>query len=220
MPERLATLMIAATFVGLVLGTCAGCVGARVRMSTTEPQQRDRAVRVQVWCGEMTHSGSGVIVDNTRVMTAAHVGGCLGGTILVTRSNGKQHRMRLEAFAARADLARLVIADGTTFDLPRLRIAGVWPGERVCIIAAAPERVMSCGVVDKITDEPEHLPDAVLPPGMIYHDAVTIPGNSGSALYDSRGRLVGIVVRMRGEVKEPLGGIATELASRRFMVYP
>lgn len=204
-------------FLALCGVTCAGCLtaaqGTALMLSAGRPlpERGDRVVLVAAQCGPTPHGGSGVIVGPALVLTAAHVVPCADPVVTVTTIDHREIRMQLRLRVMPDDVAQLVPINGAPFgDGMVPAVATPRLGDRVCAFVANPERTVSCGKISKLTDDPDG----------IEHGAVTIPGNSGSPVYDTLGRLVGIITRMRGTVDRPLGGRATPLASRIYLVQP
>jgi hypothetical protein len=72
-----------------------------------------------------------------------------------------------------------------TFDPTYPIVHGPTPeyGARVCSTTAYPQFLRMCGDVQMPAD----------PPGDLSHTIVTEGGNSGSGVYDAKGRLIGII---------------------------
>ena len=128
--------------------------------------------------------GAGVIISDNRILTAAHVVECpLTPSVHVTLANGRRVRMMVElddkTFGHGQDIARLKIPSQETFDLgiapPSLVLSITDSDEEWCAWTAHGE---ACGeVIDSKS-----------------FTGVTKSGDSGAAVYDSQGRLVGLVV--------------------------
>ena len=105
--------------------------------------------------------------------------------------------MRVARINRDVDIARLEIdVLDPPFNPPRLtigdaqklvtRTATVEPGDSVCSAVANPERRVQCG---EVVEPLEH--------GAAFHDTgISVPGNSGSGVFDVDGNLVGIVTHM------------------------
>ncbi len=179
----------------------------------------DAAVEITALCllpdgRQVAWFGSGVIVDATHILTAGHVAETEGLSCVFTAelSNGKTHLVRpLHVLASsETDLASMeIVSFVETFPAQPVRYGPVpAPGEKVCTATAYPRREYKCGQVMRSKGSQ---------PGDIRIDFVVEPGNSGSALYNERGELVGIVVhtyRNRGNGQYITGG-ATSLAGHR-----
>lgn len=161
-------------------------------------EEYDAAVKIEAHCvkeDKGTFStvgwyGSGVIVDSRRLLTAAHVTDDEGMfcSFVTTDSAGKARlAFPLRAVAAN-DLASMELAPDEPDFAPVHVTFGGKPmlGSTVCTSSAFPRVARKCGEVQPYTD----------PPGDLVMGIVVEPGNSGSALYDEYGRLVGIVTHL------------------------
>lgn len=172
--------------------------------------QRGRAVQIGVRCGltnPKDYTGTGVIMDNQHVMTAYHVIDCDGPYIVGVKVKGSWKRAWTSRIAPEVDLAVLRL-DEPLEDAPAVnftRPPGV--GGRVCIATASPYPTRRCGQVESLDD------------GRVRHSIVVEPGNSGSGMYDRRGRLVGIVTHLRTCAGLQIcGGVSTELWVNKWIV--
>lgn len=173
----------------------------------------DAAVEITVSCitptGIVHWSGSGVIVDEARILTAGHVAEvnprdtC---AFLVEDTAGKLYLMHplVVLSSDTTDLATLETLSPTAkFKAPPVHYGAVPRlGDVVCSATAFPRREYKCGSV--------MMPSK--PPGDIRINLVVEPGNSGSALYNARGELVGIVVHTypnRGNGQYITGGASS-----------
>lgn len=215
-------------FLGAVLGTCMACAHSPGHRSPDlapdvyAAQEAARAVEVQTLCPPrvgIPHayvlSGSGVIIGARRVLTANHVASCapdgkegipdsvaVGLGYLVTTASGQAILADLSFANASRDIAELKLHDDAA--APPVAIAKIEEGNAVCVAAARPARTRTCGAVFKV--------DLAHPDRSIGHYADTIPGNSGSGVYDARGRLVGIATRCNSVgCSPPNGGHASAL---------
>lgn len=152
----------------------------------------ESAVRITTTCIAPDGSGgmwlgSGVIVNDHTVLTAAHIAEDPPGTACirtVQMVNGKKYLVVPSKTLPERDLASLETVLETFF--PTYPITyGPAPayGERVCSMTAYPMFLWRCGDAQTEAD----------PPGDRSHTIVTEGGNSGSGVYDSLGRLVGII---------------------------
>lgn len=209
-------MMFAAVLIVMSVATCLGCVRHRMfsehkfaaaSVVTTEAQQRARAVQVISVCGEERHVGSGVVVGPRTVLTAAHVAACVKGDITLTTAPGREYHAAAELVDTQADIARLALVGIERFAELPLEVGRVGLAQRVCIAPAEPARVTSCGTV--------MISPYVWRPQSTNHNAMTLPGNSGSGVYDGLGRLVGIVTHARHDGS---GGLFTDVGSRRWLL--
>jgi hypothetical protein len=155
-------------------------------------------VLIATVCPEGTYAGTGAVVSNDEVLTARHMVECediaksTPWKIVAYVRGSHPVPMAIEFVASDRDAARLVTAPDA-FAAP---VAGVEvgprpkPGDVVCWRHAWPSLGERCGVVDVVTDKEFHV--AKEPDGA---GAPAEPGNSGSAVYDAQGRIVGVAVR-------------------------
>lgn len=187
----------------VVLGGCSHGLQVRHR----NPDQRaTMAVHIRTFClladpfdiGAVAYEGgygSGVMIDNTHVLTANHVVDCpTRPMITVSTWDGREYSMFIEKQWGHNDVARLVIAKkgerfysdrrGGDIAPPYLALPPMM-GEPVCSFTAHPKKGVNCGPLVKDTDEAN---------GDLYIEGMAWRGNSGSGVYDAEGRLVGILV--------------------------
>jgi serine protease Do len=144
---------------------------------------------------EVAGKGSGVIISSDGyVVTNNHVvriGREVAREITVTLADGRRFRASVLGTDSQNDIALLKInarnlPAATLGDSDQLRV-GDW------VIAVGNPfglgNTVTAGIVSAINRQVE---DARLPSGLIQTDAAINQGNSGGALADSRGRLVGI----------------------------
>jgi S1-C subfamily serine protease len=180
-----------------------GCLypSAGVPNNAAVRAQYDAAVSIEVTCavqgdGEVTvlsWYGSGVIVAPDRVLTAEHVVSGERKTLVceyqVTDAAGAVRKMHAGTRVEGNDLASLVLEKTSPpFTLIRYPQFGRKPtvGMKVCAATGMPHRTHRCGEVQPYAE----------PPGDIAFDVIVVPGNSGSALYDQDGNVVGIVTHL------------------------
>lgn len=227
---QLAWMVVVACLATYLLG-CARRVGP-VR---TPDQQAAAAVEVRVVCarsevdvtdGSVTasfvpHKGSGVVVSSTEVLTAAHVAAChdprRGADAFVAGvvkfADGTSRAAELLSYDNERDIARLNVTG------PPLRVAPIgyarptkWA--HACVVSAVPERARRCGQVNEIADRWRE--QAIIDGHMLTE---VYAGNSGSGVYDARGRLIGLATNGRSCVRDPSkscgGGFTTTWRVRR-----
>jgi S1-C subfamily serine protease len=152
----------------------------------------DQTVLITATCvgpdgsGSIWH-GSGVIVDNQTVITAAHVARDPDGMVCIRKvemANDHTYVVMPGVILPDRDLATLKLLLNE-FDPTYPVLYGPAPmfGDRICSMTAYPMWLYRCGEAQK----------AATPPGDRMHTIVVEGGNSGSGVYDMRGRLVGII---------------------------
>jgi S1-C subfamily serine protease len=132
------------------------------------------------------HIGSGVVLDERHVLTAAHVVRCptIPGVMLTTFDGRHiQAVVTHEDQAADVAVLELATADRLHLDVAPPARARVAIGDAVCAETSDPARQTYCGVVEYVGDD-------------VARAAFTaIRGNSGAPVYDAQGRLVGLVTK-------------------------
>lgn len=157
--------------------------------------QWDATVAISAQCGDGLHwyTGSGVIVSDDVVLTARHVVAdhyqdngawvnCPNLQITVREIDGTMHDATVEAEAS-SDIARLRIVEKFT-DPPAVLGPRPLLGENVCMVALRPEPWRRCGETQPTTDS------------LIRVNFQVVHGNSGAGVYDTDGRLIGIIVTL------------------------
>lgn len=140
------------------------------------------------------------------MLTANHVTSKCN--LLVVTAQGKPRIATVVRSSKKHDVSLLRVPN-TNYLRPRA-ITAPPPevGQWVCLVPAVPRPDRRCG---RRVHDPER----------IRHTAITQPGNSGSGVYDDRGRLIGIVTHLtkctNGQI---CGGIATSLHSRLWLLTP
>lgn len=181
--------LLAGLLVLLLAAYATSCAHAQAA-GRTPAEGFEAAVRIEAVCVAVDGSGtifggSGTVVNETTVLTAGHVATDPAGMTCVraiTTSDGKRRLALRGTIDTALDLATLhtltpMKATPVTF--------GPMPeyGDRLCAQTAAPMWLRRCGESQYLTT----------PPGDLVHTIVVEGGNSGSGVYDSRGRLVGVI---------------------------
>lgn len=214
---HLATLLVAIFATALLISTCASC-GAWQR-GRSPHQMHDATATIKTTCATGVGFGSGVVIAPNRVLTAAHVVRCrvmpelnvtYDASAVVLDAGSGEVVARVVRYDEGADIAVLE-ADVSRFYSPTP--IGPVPniGDQVCASTGSmPYYALKCGIVQ---------PRYTSTDGDINFFTPIEPGNSGSGVYDYRGRLVGIVTRYgkcsNGQICR---GRATSLASWRAWV--
>jgi S1-C subfamily serine protease len=181
-------LWLAVTLQVLSLALVSGCCSRPAVQVPRGPAvtQQELAVEITRACatssGVAVGFGSGALISESGVLTAGHVVFCPGvSTIVVTRP-GAMHVAQVHSLDLEGDMAILVLDS----KVPGVPVAKIGPRpkvrDRVCVATARPERARPCGMITGY--------DTL--PGDVRHTARTVKGNSGSGVYDLKGRLVGI----------------------------
>ena len=199
-----AALAILATM--FLFGSCAsppapGVVPApRGYASEIDRLEYEASVRLMVVCPDMSpRAGSGIAVSARHVITARHVIDCDGEgprQILARLAGGSSVLAGVErVLVGPAADAALLVAEG--FAAPFRGAVGVLEldapriGARVCVIAGGSspsQSLRECGYVAGVWES------------LIAISTRIVPGNSGAAAWDDRGRAIGIVTS--GEWRE------------------
>lgn len=140
--------------------------------------------------------GSGVIIDSRGyVLTNEHVAGA-AQDLIVTMHNGRNAPARYIAGDALADLALIKVERDWRFErLPWGESAKLEIGDEVAVIGSPLGNLrnsVTTGIISGL-DRRVYLEEDESVSGLIQTDAAINRGNSGGALIDERGRLVGIV---------------------------
>lgn len=188
-----AMMVIGGIAVWVALVTACGAAAPRYESpyELHSEKQRAAAVAIHVQClspaGIRGWTGSGVITGKHTIVTAHHIVACNGLIAMYVRTLdgallGAQAYVEIEEY----DIAKITTEEVLpyfTFKIgPKPRV-----GATVCSESARPTRARKCG---KVTESLSVANSRDL--GLSLH---VEGGNSGSGLYDSEGRLVGIVTR-------------------------
>ena len=179
---------------------------------TRQPDsQSASAVRIEMTCdpfedGGKLSVGSGVMVSEWQVLTALHVVDCQSAIadIHVTTTAGRRYRFSPErewvitSLAQRDGVARIQMASGDSlrprFPPPTVRETLVTFYEPLYIQTAEPTHE------EKIAEATGWEYGGASYGGTTFtYKAPTVPGNSGSGIYDIDGQLVGVHLGTKGE---------------------
>lgn len=172
--------------------------------------QMRAAVRVWMACDSAQKGGSGVVIARDRVVTAWHVVECFGSNMVYVHFvGGRVVRADVVSIDLMGDVALLKLRAPMN-----AKPAEIAPpprvGERLCMATGSPTRRHACGKVLKLNKW--RMRD-------VEYDIPTIPGNSGSGIYDEHGRLVAIATHLercaRGRI---CGGHGSPLWESRWML--
>lgn len=192
-----------------ILAACAGRPPSGAVDTQLSEVQRAATVALHVTCinGPQVEEwrGSGVIVGEFDILTAAHVTSCPGLVIIDVETLGHDVMFALVVWEIEEyDIAK--IRTGESLPPARFTLAPAPPVDAVvCTESAVPLRSRACGLVH---DDDSWSRD---PGGDVMHDAITVPGNSGSGAFDSQGRLVGIVTLSLTKGRRYMGGAISSL---------
>jgi S1-C subfamily serine protease len=194
--------------IAALLVSCGPRAGVKTPLIPSEVQ-RHATVAIYVTCVDIggnlfSKGGSGVITGKHTILTANHVVECSGmSAIFVETLGGALFEMQVVVQMDEYDLAKLVSEETLPWQVLRIG-PQPQPGDVVCHESAIPTRARKCGTVRHVSEEPSNRD--------IRHTAQSESGNSGSGMFDSRGRLIGIVTMKR--MDKP-GGSAASLWNHR-----
>lgn len=175
----------------LVIGSCASCFNQGISKTYVDFSsfvQYESSVRIGVLCeGQFIGAGSGFIVGPRKIITAAHMLACDDAVFLIKYRHGNEIK---ETYAIKDTVDDYIDAMSlmTWNELPiKARVSREKPlvGDVVCSIGGGSIEVgwiKKCGYVAYFDEE------------SIISSLPTVPGNSGSPLYDKHGYVVGMVV--------------------------
>lgn len=193
--------------IGIVVFGCASkhvepVTGLGATIGATD--QAQRAVRIEIECGwkGSPPSGSGVIIDPYRILTAFHVPQvCEEGMLSAILADGS--RVDLERHAALPSHDLAMLSSAIPMIAPQATTGRTRKGDTVCISPGTPSRDRQCGKVLIVFNRPGQL--------NLYHTVNTIKGNSGAGIYNAAGLLVGIATHSAHKGSVPMGGGGTAL---------
>lgn len=204
----------------LLLTACSSCATFAPSHSMSRIQQYNAMVLVRTTCSDgRVGQGSGMLVSEDRVLTALHVVQCeiVPGVPIYLPAN------RIEVLATAKDVADAdVELEISKQDVARLRLktsnlakfaapVSIAPppvvGSKVCVVSAVPRATYRCG------EAQEQIP------GRVVFSIFTEHGNSGSPVFDERGRLVGILTNLIACEKDiPCAGYGTSVIGYPWLV--
>ena len=160
----------------------AACCGGAQKPPAPEPVKDDeRAVLIHHWCGDSEWLGTGYIMDDQSIATAAHVVTCQGAPADKVQIDFRGLHLTPEEVVALPEIDVAALRFGS--DYPPVTLGVAEPGEQVCYFPAAPTRGQKCGFVITV--------DGGLG-GLMFFPAAE-HGNSGSVLFNQKGEAVGIL---------------------------
>lgn len=153
------------------------------------------AAEVHAVCSNHTKgTGSGVFVGGDVLLTAWHVIDCGTGHVLNVTVKTSTSQVFLADVVHEwryRDVAKLRVYGYVARDDP-VAFAAVSVGDRLCSASISPYLRSVCGPVDEMHDTV--CPDSKWCHNASYmSDGQVIPGNSGSAVYNTNGELVGLI---------------------------
>lgn len=165
---------------------------SEVAIARSTLQQRDTAAFIDVVCvpghPESRQVGSGAIVSPTQVLTAKHVITCKGDAVGIINVviGGITYSAQLDKSHDKLDLSVLKISGGffPAGDPYPMIGADIREYDLVFSQTSYPKKERTRGIVQY----------AKLDGNKFYFSNDTVPGNSGSPVYNGQGELVGVVV--------------------------
>lgn len=144
-------------------------------------EQYNRTASIMVVCSTGPVMGSGVVTGKDTILTAYHVVDC-DGAVLVIVGGKTEHVGTITKFSRERDIATLNVPGVNS-----VAVVGPEPiaGDRLCVSPGWPTRNRVCGEVFYEQGKTQST--------KIRFGAIVQPGNSGAGVYDSHGRLVGIL---------------------------
>lgn len=173
-----------------VLWSCGGCATHRSWLSRVQQVRHEigASLSLSVHCSDGNeYLGRAVALGPRYAVTASHVVRCQDIAhpvqVMVSRDGMEPIEVVVDAVLVGADAARLVVAGKGSFDeWASLSLAPASIGDTVCSVSGMHITVRKCGdVVDADSDQ-------------FKASFRTIPGDSGSPVYNSYGEVVGIII--------------------------
>lgn len=193
--RKFAVSFVAWTILLSSIGTgCFSCFAVKTRSisqivypTTHAREERARTVQLVVMCGVRMGFGSGAVIDDRRILTARHVVVCRDGSkafVMYELANGDTGAVNVVDVAEDADVA-VVETVGESLPFPTLKFGTPKIDTVVCASTAFPDRTRKCGIVQQVIEG-----------GEFRMDLIGDFGNSGSAIYNERGELIGVLVKL------------------------
>ncbi len=150
-------------------------------------QLRQSTVQIRTGRGRMLGSGSGLVLNDGRVVTNAHVVAS-GGTLTIESWDGQAKSAKVMKVDRRRDLA-LIVVEGGAATPGTLASRAALPGQAVIAVGNPMGFVgaISSGIVHRVG-----VISGLGPTAWIQADLRLAPGNSGGPLADLHGQVVGI----------------------------
>lgn len=166
---------------------CLCLISCALPKGRTIVEQYQTAVAIVVRCESGIHTGSGSLLRGDYVVTARHVVQCSAGQPLQMMVITREAPLEVKTVRsdAGADIAWITLQQPTKEPVPEATAAQPPPaGGTVCTVTTLPTQRRVCGEV--FHDFESHTRTR-------NFGAAIEPGNSGSAVYDIRGRLIGVI---------------------------
>jgi len=189
-PTRPAPVTIAPPVPGNAFESTASASNLPAVMGTAESvfasaSQSVARVLVRDAGGQPVSQGSGVVIGPGVVITNCHV--TRNGSEISVKVGNEEYRASVSAEDNEHDLCKLSVTGLSAPAVTLGSVANLKPGQRVFAIGAPQglELTISEGIVSALRDFPD---------GKVIQTSAPIsPGSSGGGLFDTQGRLVGIV---------------------------
>lgn len=148
----------------------------------------ERQATVKLDLPEGKGHGSGVIIDNGKILTAAHVAG-RWTKLLITLEDGTQYIGTVSWISPGADLATVDFPAPPGLHSATLTCRDLKQGEPVSVLGYP--LVLPLSVTRGVVMSTEHVDTGDGPP-LIAVDAMIAPGDSGGPVFDAQGQVIGI----------------------------